>query len=234
MPMGSAIRMTFPMSVGAGAVLLPDRPTPDAVLDTMQRHQPTIFAGVPTLYASMLANPRIGPRRRIGPAAPLHLRRRGAARGYRPALVRHGRRGHPRRHRLDRDAAYLRLQPRRRHPLWHIGQAGAGLRGDDPGRTWRPRAEWRGRRTGGARSVRGRRLLEPAGQDAAHVPRRVDAHRRHLYARCRRLLPLLRPQRRDAEGERRLGVAVRGGGGAGLASGGAGSRRWWARRIATG
>jgi 4-hydroxybenzoate-CoA ligase len=53
--------MTFPMSVGASAVLLPDRPTPDAVIDTMQRHQPTIFAGVPTLFASMLANPRIGP-----------------------------------------------------------------------------------------------------------------------------------------------------------------------------
>src|SRR5262249_10221647 len=30
--------MTFPMSVGAGAVLLPDRPTPDAVIDTMLRH----------------------------------------------------------------------------------------------------------------------------------------------------------------------------------------------------
>jgi 4-hydroxybenzoate-CoA ligase len=53
--------MTFPMSVGAGAVLLPDRPTPDAVIDTIQRHQPTIFAGVPTLFASMLVNPRVGP-----------------------------------------------------------------------------------------------------------------------------------------------------------------------------
>jgi len=53
--------LTFPMSVGASAVLLPDRPTPDAVLDTMERHQPTLFAGVPTLYAAMLANPRIGP-----------------------------------------------------------------------------------------------------------------------------------------------------------------------------
>jgi 4-hydroxybenzoate-CoA ligase len=53
--------MTFPMSVGAGAVLLPDRPTPDTVIDTMERHQPTVFAGVPTLFASMLANPRIGP-----------------------------------------------------------------------------------------------------------------------------------------------------------------------------
>jgi 4-hydroxybenzoate-CoA ligase len=53
--------LTFPMSVGASAVLLPDRPTPDAVLDTMEHHQPTLFAGVPTLYAAMLANPRIGP-----------------------------------------------------------------------------------------------------------------------------------------------------------------------------
>jgi 4-hydroxybenzoate-CoA ligase len=54
--------LTFPMSVGASSVLLPDRPTPDAVFDMMQRHQPTIFAGVPTLYASMLANARIGPK----------------------------------------------------------------------------------------------------------------------------------------------------------------------------
>ena len=118
-----------------------------------QRHQPTIFAGVPTLFASMLANPRIGPgagsarlRRCIsaGEALPDDIGRR---------WFEHGRRGHPRRHRLDRDAAHLRLQPRRRRPLRHLGQAGAGLRGDDPGRARRPRAEWRGRRTGGARSV---------------------------------------------------------------------------------
>ena len=54
--------LTFPMSVGAAAVLLPDRPTPDAVLAVMQRHNPTIFGGVPTLYASLLAHPRIGPK----------------------------------------------------------------------------------------------------------------------------------------------------------------------------
>jgi 4-hydroxybenzoate-CoA ligase len=53
--------MTFPMAAGARTVLLPDRPTPDAVLDTMRRCQPTIFAGVPTLYASLLSNPAIGP-----------------------------------------------------------------------------------------------------------------------------------------------------------------------------
>ena len=52
--------MTFPMAVGAASVLLPERPTPDAVLATMRRYRPTIFAGVPTLYAALLAHPEIG------------------------------------------------------------------------------------------------------------------------------------------------------------------------------
>jgi 4-hydroxybenzoate-CoA ligase len=52
--MGNA--MAFPLSVGATAVLLPQRPTPDAVFDVMRRHRPTIFYGVPTLYASLLAH----------------------------------------------------------------------------------------------------------------------------------------------------------------------------------
>jgi 4-hydroxybenzoate-CoA ligase len=49
--------LTFPMSVGACAALLPDRPTPDAVLAVMRVHRPTIFCGVPTLYAALLAHP---------------------------------------------------------------------------------------------------------------------------------------------------------------------------------
>ncbi len=52
--MGNA--MAFPMSVGATTVLLPQRPTPEAVFETMRRHRPTIFYGVPTLYASLLAH----------------------------------------------------------------------------------------------------------------------------------------------------------------------------------
>lgn len=47
--------MTFPLSVGATSVLLPARPTPQAVFEVMSRHRPTIFFGVPTLYAGMLA-----------------------------------------------------------------------------------------------------------------------------------------------------------------------------------
>src|SRR6202795_3791862 len=52
--MGNA--MAFPMSVGASSVLLPQRPTPEAVFEIMRRHRPTIFYGVPTLYASLLAH----------------------------------------------------------------------------------------------------------------------------------------------------------------------------------
>lgn len=47
--------MSFPLRVGATAVLLPDRPTPDVVLATLRAYQPTIFCGVPTLYAGLLA-----------------------------------------------------------------------------------------------------------------------------------------------------------------------------------
>ncbi len=49
--------MTFPMEVGATTVLLPGRPAPDAVMAVLREHQPTIFCGVPTLYAAILANP---------------------------------------------------------------------------------------------------------------------------------------------------------------------------------
>jgi 4-hydroxybenzoate-CoA ligase len=51
--MGNAL--AFPMSVGASTVLWPNRPTADVVFEIMRRHQPTVFYGVPTLYASLLA-----------------------------------------------------------------------------------------------------------------------------------------------------------------------------------
>jgi 4-hydroxybenzoate-CoA ligase len=53
--------LTFPMSVGASTIFLPGRPTPEAVLETMRTHNPTLFGGVPTLYAGLLANPYIMP-----------------------------------------------------------------------------------------------------------------------------------------------------------------------------
>lgn len=47
--------LTFPLSVGATVVLMAERPTPDAVFKRLTNHKPTVFCGVPTLYASMLA-----------------------------------------------------------------------------------------------------------------------------------------------------------------------------------
>src|SRR6267154_752319 len=57
--------LTFPMSVGATAVLMAERPTPAAVFARLRRHRPTIFYGVPTLYAAMLASPELPPREQM-------------------------------------------------------------------------------------------------------------------------------------------------------------------------
>ncbi len=53
--------LTFPLSVGATVVLMPERPTPSAVFKRLAHEvsdqRPTIFYGVPTLYAAMMAAP---------------------------------------------------------------------------------------------------------------------------------------------------------------------------------
>jgi benzoate-CoA ligase len=48
--------LTFPLAVGATAVLMTERATPDAVFARLRRHRPTVFCGVPTLYSSLLAS----------------------------------------------------------------------------------------------------------------------------------------------------------------------------------
>jgi 4-hydroxybenzoate-CoA ligase len=61
--------MTFPLSVGARVLLFTGRPTPQAMLATIDVHKPTVFCGVPTLYSGMVAEMD-----RSGPAkAPLRL-----------------------------------------------------------------------------------------------------------------------------------------------------------------
>ena len=44
----------FALRVGGTNVLLPGRPTPEAVFDTIDRYQPTVFYSVPTSYAQLL------------------------------------------------------------------------------------------------------------------------------------------------------------------------------------
>jgi 4-hydroxybenzoate-CoA ligase len=46
--------LTFPMSVGATTVLNAERPTPAVMFALMNKYHPSIFFGVPTLFAAML------------------------------------------------------------------------------------------------------------------------------------------------------------------------------------
>lgn len=47
--------LTFPFSIGATAILTAERVSPAVVTRIMKEHDPTIFGGVPTLFASLLA-----------------------------------------------------------------------------------------------------------------------------------------------------------------------------------
>jgi benzoate-CoA ligase len=55
--------LTFPMGVGATTILMPERPTPDAIfarwLGTVGNVKPTVFFGAPTGFAGMLASPKL-------------------------------------------------------------------------------------------------------------------------------------------------------------------------------
>lgn len=51
---GLSNNMIIPMRLGISSVLFPDRPTPEAIFATITRYQPTVFFGVPTLYAQLL------------------------------------------------------------------------------------------------------------------------------------------------------------------------------------
>jgi benzoate-CoA ligase family protein len=51
--------LTFPLHVGATAVLMAERPTPAAVRRRLAEQAPTLFCGVPTLFASLLSDPEL-------------------------------------------------------------------------------------------------------------------------------------------------------------------------------
>ena len=51
--------LTFPMSVGATAVLNAERPTPALMYSFLNKYNPTLFFGAPTLFAAMLNDPAL-------------------------------------------------------------------------------------------------------------------------------------------------------------------------------
>jgi len=54
--------LSFPLAVGATTILYAERPTPASVARILKEKRPSLFYGVPTLYAAMLASPEL-PRR---------------------------------------------------------------------------------------------------------------------------------------------------------------------------
>lgn len=71
--------LTFPMSVGATTILVAERCTPPVISHVMTTHKPTIFYGVPTLFASLLASndfvssPNLRVSTSAGEALPKHV-----------------------------------------------------------------------------------------------------------------------------------------------------------------
>ncbi|WP_158970981.1 benzoate-CoA ligase family protein [Chachezhania sediminis] len=59
--------MTFPLSAGATSILFNGRPTPGSVSEVLETEKPTIFCGVPTLYAATVHHYERNPK----PDAPL-------------------------------------------------------------------------------------------------------------------------------------------------------------------
>ncbi|WP_428665526.1 benzoate-CoA ligase family protein [Reyranella sp.] len=55
--------MTFPLWTGSTTVLDDRRPTPDTTFENIERYQPTLYFGVPTLYAALLVALDAKPRR---------------------------------------------------------------------------------------------------------------------------------------------------------------------------
>ena len=45
--------ITFPFSAGASTLLLPGQPKPAAIFAAIEKHRPTVFFGLPTLYTSL-------------------------------------------------------------------------------------------------------------------------------------------------------------------------------------
>jgi benzoate-CoA ligase len=54
--------LTFPLSVGATAILMAGRPTPEAVFKRLTGLKPTVFFGAPTGFAGMLASNQLPPK----------------------------------------------------------------------------------------------------------------------------------------------------------------------------
>lgn len=56
---GFSNSITFPFAAGATALLMPGHPNPAAIFALIERHRPTVFFGLPTLYTILVHDPGI-------------------------------------------------------------------------------------------------------------------------------------------------------------------------------
>ena len=215
----------FPLRTGGTTVLLPERPLPEKVFETIDCHRPTVFYSVPTSYAALLQEAE-----KTGRTS-LHDVRMCVSAGE--TLPRH---------------IFLRWRERfgveildgiGSTEILHIfisnrpGRARAGSTGEIvPGFEARiVDDDGAGSARGGSRHAvyqgrqRRSRLLEQTRNDQTDLLRRVDQYLRQIHARPRRLLLVLGPGQRHAQSGRPGGVAVRCGSSAPGSSGRLGERR---------
>ncbi len=205
--------LTFPLAVGATSVLMAERPTPAAVSRVLREHRPTIFYGVPTLYNAMLAGNDLPPRDELalrrcvsaGEPLPQEIGRRWSARIGVDILDGIG----------STEMLHIFLSN------WpdgvRYGTTGRpipGYRAENRRRGGKARPPRRNRRPVGQRADQRRLLLEQSRALPCDVHGPVDPHRRQIFRGRRRLLRLLRPQRRHDEGQRHVRLAGRGRSGA--------------------
>ena len=124
--------LTFPLAVGATAILNPDPPTPTGVLELLRDEQPTLFFAAPGFVAALLD---------AGAPAEAFASVRATVDGRRvpagrspSALRRAHRTSGARRHRHHRGAAHLHVEPPRPRTSRHERHAGRGLRHRAPRR----------------------------------------------------------------------------------------------------
>ena len=122
--------LTFPLAVGGTAVLMAERATPASIAARLRQHRPTVFSGVPTLYASLLASGQLPPAQELslrvcnsaGEALPEDIARRWRERTGVDIVDGIG----------STEMLHIFISNRPgSHSLRHPGAAGAGLRGED-------------------------------------------------------------------------------------------------------
>ncbi len=133
---GLGNNLYFPFGVGGSAVLYPGRPQAEDMFKVVEQYRPTIFFGVPTLYASMLALPDAGKRFDFssvrvcvsaGEALPGDILRRFED-TFSVEILRW--------HRQYGNLPYFHQQPHRQHQTGEYRHVGAGLRGAGGRRKW--------------------------------------------------------------------------------------------------